>query len=355
MLDALNNRLKVGKIGVSVEQRGDRLYLVATLPPKPGSGKIRPYQQRIALGIRANPAGFKRAELEAKRLGVQLAEGSFTWNKPAGDVTVREAIAEFEKRYFTERERNPKTETTFSSNYAQLFKKLPLEEKLTHELLIEVIKRTEPNTRNRQLICRAYVALGKAFGIDLDIDKLKGDYGLKRVNPKTLPSDQVIQETVELFSYEPYQWVYGMLATFGLRPHEVFLIDPDVLIKDGICHVLDGKTGSGKVWPLYPEWLDFFDLKNIRQPNITAKVHRDYGARIGKAFNRNKIPFSPYALRHCWARRAIELGLDSQLAAKQMRHSHSVHVTIYSAWLDDLVHERAFKRILNNPDRVKPI
>ena len=82
MLESLNARLKTGRIGVTVEQRGDYLYLVATLPPKPHSGKIRSHQQRIALGVRANPAGFKRAELEAKKLGVQLAEGSFTWGHP---------------------------------------------------------------------------------------------------------------------------------------------------------------------------------------------------------------------------------------------------------------------------------
>lgn len=355
MLDALNNRLKVGKIGVSVEQRGDRLYLVATLPPKPGSGKIRPYQQRIALGIRANPAGFKRAELEAKRLGVQLAEGSFTWNKPSGDVTVREAIVRFEKQYFTERERNGKTETTYGSNYAQLFKKLPIEQPLTVELLLETIKQTEPNTRNRQLICRAFNALSREFNLGLDTAKLQGDYGLRRVNPRNLPTDQAIQESVKLIKNEQHQWVYGMLATFGLRPHEVFLIDADMLVKQGICHVLDGKTGEGKVWPLYPEWLDFFDLQNIRMPSYSVKNHRGYGDRVSTFFKRNKMPFTPYALRHCWARRAIELGLDSQLAAKQMRHSHSVHVTIYSAWLDDSVHQRAFEKILNNPDRVKPI
>lgn len=355
MLEAINNRLKVGRVGVSVEQRGDRLYLVATLPPKPNSGRLRPHQQRIALGVKANPAGFKRAELDAKRLGIQLAEGSFTWDKPTTDLTVGDAITKFEKQYFAERERNGKTETTYSSNYAQLFKKLPQGAVITAELLMETIKQTEPNTRTRQLICRAFKALGKELNIELDTTKLQGDYGLKRVNPRVLPSDRQIQETFYLIRQPSHRWVYGMLATFGLRPHEVFLIDFDLLAKTGVCHVLDGKTGEGKVWPLYPEWFDLFNLKEVDLPNFNVKNHREYGSRVNKIFKSNKIPFSPYALRHSWARRAIELNLDSQLAAKQMRHSHSVHVTIYAAWLDDSVHQRAFEQILNNPNRVRPI
>lgn len=355
MLESLNARLKAGRVGVTVEQRGDHLYLVATLPPKPHSGKIRPHQQRIALGVRANPAGFKRAELEAKKLGVQLAEGSFTWEQPSENLTVREAIARFERDYFSERPRNSKTETTYSSNYAQLFKKLPLDKTVTRELLLDVIKRTEPNTRTRQLICRAFVALGRSLGIELNVAKLQGDYGLKRVNPRNLPSDREIQESIDLLKDPCHRWVYGMLATFGLRPHEAFLIDPELLVGQGICHVLDGKTGEGKVWPLYPEWLEFFDLQNIRIPEYSVNAHRDYGDRVSTFFRRNKIPFPPYALRHSWARRAIELGLPSELAAKQMRHSFAVHTTIYAAWLDDSVHQRAFERILNNPDRVKPV
>lgn len=185
--------------------------------------------------------------------------------------------------------------------------------------------------------------------------KLQGDYGLKRVNSRNLPTDQEIQEAVGLLKSEGHRWVYGMLATFGLRPHEAFLIDRDLLVGQGICHVLDGKTGEGKVWPLYPEWLEFFDLQNIRIPEYSVKAHRDYGDRVSTFFRRNEIPFPPYALRHSWARRAIELGLPSELAAKQMRHSFSVHTTIYAAWLDDSVHQRAFERILNNPDRVKPV
>ncbi|MEH2156484.1 hypothetical protein [Nostoc sp.] len=64
-IEVINDRLKKALIGVRVEARGDRLSLRATLPPKPGSNKTKPYQQYLALGICANPAGLQRAEAEA--------------------------------------------------------------------------------------------------------------------------------------------------------------------------------------------------------------------------------------------------------------------------------------------------
>jgi hypothetical protein len=73
-LDEVNARLKAGNIGVVVYQRGDRLSLRATFPPKPGIDKP-PYQQLLSLGIYANPAGLQFAESEAKKVGGLLAQG----------------------------------------------------------------------------------------------------------------------------------------------------------------------------------------------------------------------------------------------------------------------------------------
>ena len=154
MLDAINARLKAGKVGVRIEERGNKLYLVATLPPKTGSGKSKPYQQRLALGYNACTAGYRRAELDAKKLGVQIVEGTFQWEQPKNDYTVIEAIESFESAYFGERGRTDQTETTYR-NYAHALKRLPKDRILTHELMIETIKTTEPNTRSRQLMVRS--------------------------------------------------------------------------------------------------------------------------------------------------------------------------------------------------------
>ncbi|AGY59735.1 hypothetical protein [Gloeobacter kilaueensis] len=71
-LEAVQARLKADKVGVTVRQRGQRLELRATLPPKEGSGKYKPYDQVIALGYYANPASVARAIQEAKAMGHSL-------------------------------------------------------------------------------------------------------------------------------------------------------------------------------------------------------------------------------------------------------------------------------------------
>jgi integrase len=351
MLDQLNERLKVGRVGVRVEQRGERLYLVATLPPKIDSGRARPYQQRIALGINANPAGIKRAELEAKKLGIQLTEGSFTWEPKRERIAIPEAIELFKVKYFVERGHSPKTETTWNSNYASAFKKLPSVE-LTPEILIKTIGSIPANTRARQLACQALKSLASHFGIDLDVSKLRGNYGQKSVKPRNLPTDKEIVEAINLFSNQTHQWAFGMMATYALRNHEVFLVDLDYLTETGVCNIIEkdglsSKSRGGKVWPLFPDWVELFGLKDVRVPKMNGKNNREKGQKVNKAFARANIPFHPYALRHSWARRSIELGLDSRLAAQQMRHSHQIHTNTYNAWLTDADHSKAWDAIVS--------
>ncbi|MEI6443146.1 MAG: hypothetical protein WCO29_08465 [Nostocales cyanobacterium ELA583] len=50
-LEEVNERLKAGRIGVTVCQRGDRLSLRGTFPAKPGIDKP-PYQQYLAVDLK---------------------------------------------------------------------------------------------------------------------------------------------------------------------------------------------------------------------------------------------------------------------------------------------------------------
>ena len=79
-LQSVNDRLRFARLGCTIEVSGDRLVLRATLPPKPGrEGKAS--QQRLYIGMKANPRGLKAAEAQAKRLGGELAEKSFDWRR----------------------------------------------------------------------------------------------------------------------------------------------------------------------------------------------------------------------------------------------------------------------------------
>jgi hypothetical protein len=64
-LEAMNERLKSARVGVTIRQKGNRLYLYATLPPNPDSTRTVAHQQDVSLKIYANPVGLEWAETEA--------------------------------------------------------------------------------------------------------------------------------------------------------------------------------------------------------------------------------------------------------------------------------------------------
>jgi len=99
-----NGRLESASLGVRIKQRGDRLLLRATLPPKPGSAGKGMHQQLLSIGVRANPAGLKEAELEARKIGVLLESSNFDWTpylKTANStpITCANWIDRFQQHY----------------------------------------------------------------------------------------------------------------------------------------------------------------------------------------------------------------------------------------------------------------
>jgi hypothetical protein len=139
-LTAVNARLKAAQMGVSIHARGkgSKLSLRAVLPPKNGAGK--PTQQFIPLGVNANPAGLRSATEKAKELSGQMGLEKFDWaawlapEAPDHD-TVASWVDRFEADYFTRRARNPKSQTTWESEYQLPYNQLPKEAPLTAGVL----------------------------------------------------------------------------------------------------------------------------------------------------------------------------------------------------------------------------
>lgn len=351
MLEKYNTQLKAGKIGVQIQQIGNRLYLVATLPPKPNSNTTKKHQQRVSLGLYGSVEGIKQAHRLAVKLGGDLAVGTFDWSDwMEAPETIQKAsllsVAASFRQYWLDIYGNDiKRQGTWDKDYHAVICRLPDLPLDPVTLRSHILSATEPNSRTRKKYCTVIGALANHGGITLDLSDIRGNYaGQKR--ERVLPSDQTIIDVGLNIANPGWRWIYGMLATFGLRNHEVFFIDHDYLAAAGICHVLEGKSIAGKVWPFYPEWFDLFDLKNIHLPNIReGRTHIEYGQKVSKFFQREKILFNAYSLRHCWARRVIGIGLDSRLAAKQMRHSHDVHTSIYNQWIGDEIHQREWERL----------
>jgi len=361
VIDDINARLKQAKLGVRLYQRGDRLSLRATLPPRPGSLKTKPHQQFLALDVYANPAGFKRAEAEAHRVGTLLAIGKFDWADYAAPealevVPVRTWIERLEQKYFEERARTIKTAGTWEKEYHAVLAKLPPDRPLTNELLLNLIQGTKPDSRTRRRTCYAASALAKVAGLELDISRLIGRYSPRQASPRDLPNDELIAQWRDCIPNPAWKWAYGIMATYGLRNHEIAYVDLESLKKaPGIISIQEGgKTGARRVWPCYPEWWERWQLWDAQPPEVTGKNNSDLGHRMYVQFGRYEIPFNPYDLRHAWAVRTIYFGWDVSLSAAQMGHSVQIHCDVYHHWLTDQHHQRAFNILMNRSDRPQP-
>lgn len=351
-----NNRLKLAKVGCSLIVRGDRLYIRATLPPKPGQKLTRWHQQDITTGIHANPGGIKEAEKLARLIGAQLDCHQFDWanylrQTRAKPQLIRDWVAAFEENYWQRRLKTPESETTWKSDYHNVFKRLPLEQPLTREILEAAITAIPPDTRQRRRFCIALGLLAKFADIEADFSALKGKYSIHKAAPRNLPSDELIQKTFEQLVPGYWKWTFGVMAAYGLRNHEVFFLD---FAEFPAVYVYKGKTKSRIVYPLYPEWAELWRLNEVQVPLCTGKNNTDLGNRVTHAFSNLNIPFSPYNLRHAWAVRAIIYGLDNAIAAKQMGHSLTVHCTTYQHWISASVYQQVHESLRDREFRPLP-
>jgi integrase len=196
-------------------------------------------------------------------------------------------------------------------------------------------------------------ALAKFAQIDINLKPYAGRYSPKKVSPRNLPTDTIIAQHFYQIEDEAWRWVYGMLATYGLRNHEVFRLDFKALANgDYVVNVGENsKTGSRRVWPCFPEWFLEFNLQNVALPKVnTLRPNAEVGHAVTVWFHRH-IPFQPYDLRHCWAVRTLEFGLDVSLAAQQMGHSAQVHTELYHHWISERHHQRAFELMRHGQSR----
>lgn len=357
-LESANQWIKQKGYRLKLCQQREWLYLRGTLPPKPGSDRERAYQQRIALKLPVNDRGVALAKKEADRVGKLLELGLFDWSPYIHQKSL-DSVADWVEVLrddFFARGGNP---VTWKTNYADAFTKLPSNNPLSLGLLLKVVKTTEPNTRTRQRVCLAFSRLAKLAEIEPDqIIALRGSYSSRSVDPRTLPSDALIQEWQSQIKKPEWRWCFGMLACYGLRPHELFHCDlkdfPTVRIGE------DTKTGLRFVWPLFPEWAEEWELHECHLPklkNISTSSNRKLGGKISKRFRAWGLvkpegqTLRPYDLRHSFARRCFEFGFSPELGAKLMGHSVETHTRIYRRWIGEDIYRAAYDMAINSTAR----
>jgi len=117
LLSKANARLKLLKISLRV--KGERLYLQATLPPKPTGQNLSDMdratqkwkQQKIYLGLKVSPEGVRLAEAKAREISGMLLQNAFDWLdywKPtevkSSLPTVADWIAKAKEEFFSDRD-----------------------------------------------------------------------------------------------------------------------------------------------------------------------------------------------------------------------------------------------------------
>lgn len=360
-----NALLAQGGCQVKLVQRrtGGSLSLVGTFPPKPGSHHNKPHQQKISLkaitgfSVLPHAEGIKRAIAEAKRLDSSLTLNLFNWNdylETAVDSSnaplAGSLIPKFEAWYFETRGRTESTETTWETDYWEVYKRLAPDTRLTQDLVEDLIRRTKPNSRSRKRYCQAFKKLAEFGELDLNlrrIQELKGSYSSQSVKPKILLTDAEIEQIWGQIDEPWLRLCFGYLATFGLRNHELYYIDNQALLEGEHTIIIGRNTKSKRqrvAYALPRRWIEQFELRQeLKLEPKPGKTNRRLGEVFSQAFLNRNLP-SPYTFRHCWRERAIRWGVDPSVAAKSLGHSVTVSQQHYTAWISEKTCDLAFER-----------
>ena len=369
-----NQALAQAGVSLRIELRGQRLGLRGPLPCRRGSG--RHPVQRISLGLPADTAGLELARERLKEVLRQLQQGRFAWSAwgvqqaqppspspstswfptatqpAAGDLL---GLAAFEAAFFADprRRRNPAgCRTTWSSAYLPYLRRLAAvaaerDLPLGLPLLEMALESYAASSRSRQQCGTALAALARHFELDLpdNWSERAAGYGLHAAQFRRLPGDPQILLWAEQIPNPTWRLAYGLMATYGLRNHEVFFCDLSALAPGGdrVIRVLPtSKTGEHQVWPFQPDWVEHFGLEQLggSQPplpevatDLRQTTLQQVGRRVAEQFRRYELPITPYDLRHAWAVRTIHIGLPDTVAARMMGHSVAIHTRTYHHWI----------------------
>jgi integrase len=313
-------------------QRG-RLYLVARVPRRDGKPGLQ--QTRIALRLDDTPVNRRAAAKQLQTLERQLQAGTFDWtywsDAPAG-ITWREAIARLHRARVV---LGRTSESTWEINYMGRLRQLPPGGQVTSEAITEALQRYDRGSCSYKELFYLLRHLAKLAEVPFP-EVPTPTY--REAAAVVVPTDEEIVQWVE--SSGPAAWYLGMMATYGLRPHE---IEGAVLIEKDYCQVAEAtKTGFRTVVPLPREWVERFQLRDrlSDRPDAVAKwLWRQC----------RELPWRPYSLRHAYAGRLWREGgsrLDIYTAARLMGHTPSQHAKTYRAHIQPHLVAEAAERAL---------
>ena len=345
-IESINDWLAMDGIAVRLLQRGQSLYCQATVPID-GGWK----QRQIPLGIKYSDAGLDDAKLAAIEIHRQIKTGTFQlsrWAKPkkkadaAEGESIGDLVARFEKHY---RATNTLSDQSWRDHWAYVLDALPKDEPLQVDMLIRLVMDARQHPRKQKEYSQKLQRLANFAGVTVNLKQYAGQY---RPEPRTVPTDAEVVECRDRLSFNPkWQWVYGVMATFGCRPHETFFCeftDPLTL------KIIEGKTGPRTTKAIYPQWAKDWDLIAVDRPETGILTHKHCGQKVASFFYQNSRPdrltMKPYDLRHAWCiRGTVKMKIALPVMAAWAGHTPDVHLRTYNKWISAAHAEAAYDAI----------
>ncbi|MBD2449851.1 integrase [Nostoc sp. FACHB-152] len=384
-----NSALSLEKVKVKLKLTSHKtIGLQGTFPCRPGEigKKGSPNKQyTISCGFAANDTGIKMAVLKARELDLLLITKQFQWTpellgKQAQKLEATEAekstkliselIQEYEQQFWKTHEQNRQGIRTWETHYLRHLKKLPQDLPMSAQALEVALERTKPNTSSRFFL----VWQLKKFCEFCGIKNFQTIYSYATPKPtptiRKVPTDEeIIQGFIKIGSPlsvyasrenltepEQWQWAYGMLATYGLRPHELFAVDIEAFIDStNTFHLVtlnpsltEGtKTGerSCGIPPIHPHWIELFDLKKVKLPYNEGTLSNKT-AKLQIKFRNAVVGFKPYDLRHAYALRGHRLRVPIKTMADYMGHTVQEHTKTYQRWMNEDANLAIYKEVV---------
>tara|TARA_Y100001968_G_scaffold333686_1_gene398374 strand:+ start:2490 stop:3650 length:1161 start_codon:yes stop_codon:yes gene_type:complete len=362
-IDLINENFALRGSKLKIEKRGEKLNIRGSLPAKK-DGNIKKIQ-RISLGLNADFRGLEEAKKKLQLINLQLELNQFNWNNWSTERKVENiekniedfirTTNQFEEFFFKEAKSeflSSTRKTTWRSSYMPYIKRMI--NIYNHEgnkdlsnIFLNTLNSYREGSRSRKQCGTTLNVFAKFINYKLPEEwkLMSRGYGLKKASFRQLPNDDQIEELWSTIPNQSWKFVFGLMATYGLRNHEVFFSDLSTLKnnEDKIIRVLHStKTGEHQVWPFHPKWVETFELYKLGEnPKLLPNINRDLkittlqniGKKITDQFNRYKLKIKPYDLRHAWAVRTIFYDLPDTVAARMMGHSVSLHTQTYHHWI----------------------
>lgn len=366
-------------------------YLRISLPRTLFAGK----QKYIPLGLKDTPDNRAKAQVKLKAIqrDIDYEEFDNTLAKYSSnpskvlvkqEPTIKNLIDGFEEKYFFTKIRNRQSLESFRvhiyllNRYFLNYYNLPLSE----EIITEVIKQSNAGSASRYALIKTLSTFCNHFKFKYDFTGLKDGY---KPEDRDLPEDDAIECAYKLIQNnkrksersikraESWGWILMILATYGLRSHELFAINYDESFKEPDYEIeLNGKitdgtkTGDRTIFPIPLEWVKkyhLYDVKNqvlLESKGKITQFSEVLGHRIKdkkKDFKDNEdlaqcLDFQAYDLRHRYAIRGHERGQGIEEMCRWMGHDVPMH-SRYQKYLKKDTDKKVFRAALHRAQELE--